>query len=342
MKLFPRVNFGLALASLILSTFVWLHVQSLQELKVSRTVTLRLVPINLDESRYVIRIPESVQIIANGPLDAHEQLKDLLRSSRGTGIVATADLSDARPEMSSYRVRVQGTDQISRLGLELSDVPDVSVSIQEVLTKVIPIKAIPTNVPEGFAFSEAEIRPPSVTIRGAENDLARVDQVRVLLDLEGYAPGQKVTQRVEVLDAKLKPMTAPQISVTPGEVEITPSLAVAPPQRSLFVSVNFATGTRPAPGYRFVGYSVRPLTIMAKGNSSVLQRVQSVATEPISLTGLRSRTTRNVRLVAPREIGLLTERVQVTLDIEPIQPVENPAPANPIPSNPPPEKTNNP
>jgi YbbR domain-containing protein len=342
MKVLPRVNIGLALASLVLSAFVWLHVQSLQELKVSRTVTLRLVPINLDESRYVIRIPETVQILANGPLDAHEQLKELLRSARGTGIVATADLSDARPEMSSYRVRVQGSDQISRLGLELSEVPDVSVSIQEVLTKVIPIKAIPTNVPDGFAFSEAQIQPPSVTIRGAENDLARVDQVRVLLDLEGYTPGKKVTQTVEVLDAKLKPMTAPQISVTPSEVEITPSLAVAPPQRSLFVSVSFAAGTKPAPGYRFTGYSVRPLTIMAKGNSSVLQRVQSVSTEPISLAGLRTRTTKTVRLVALKDIGLLTERVQVTLEIEPIQAVENPAPINPAPTNPPSEKTINP
>jgi YbbR domain-containing protein len=73
------------------------------------------------------------------------------------------------------------------------------------------------------------------------------------------------------------------------------------------------------------GISSEPVTVMVRGDQRLLQRLQSIPTEPIQLSGLKGKTVRKVRLVPQTGLQLMTgDTVRITLDIEPIPPVESP------------------
>jgi YbbR domain-containing protein len=319
-----KLNVPIAIFSLVCSIMLWLHVQSQQALKVTRPIEFPLEPLNLN-SKYIIKsYPTKVQVMAEGTVEAHERFKEFMKTRVGQTLVATVDLSDAVPEVSNYRVRLPRSEEFSKLDLSLSDPADASIVIQEVLHKRFTVEAIPTNIPDGLIFSQAKVQPSSVEVRGGSSEVARVDRVRALVNLTDYQPGKPVRARVEILDQQGKPI-GPGISSEPEVVDVYPALAVAPPERPLIVAVRIAEGSGPAPGYRLVGYSVEPVTVMVRGDQRLLQRLQSIPTEPIQLSGLKGKTVRKVRLVPQTGLQLMTgDTVRITLDIEPIPPVESP------------------
>lgn len=327
-----KPNIGFAISALVLSILLWLHVQNELELKVSRAVDIPLRYVNLNDQFILKTIPDKIQVMAEGTVEAHDQLRRLLTDKNST-ILAIVDLKDARPDASLYKVRMPRNEALSKINISLSEPPEVAIIVQEVVSKSMPVEAVATNVPEGFIYSQAQIRPANVVVKGSAVDLAKIASVRALLDLDGYQAGRKMVGRVEVLDDKGKPLI-PSVVVAPETVEVYPSLAAAPPERSLIVAVRISEGSIPSAGFRLVGYSVQPQTVMVRGDQKLLERMQSIPTEAIRLDGLKEKTTKKVRLLPPTGIQLMSgDRISVTLEIEPIPIIENPASQTP-PVNP--------
>lgn len=327
-----RPNIPLLIASVGLSVLFWLHVQSEQALRVTRAVDLPLMAIQLDEKKLIVRsLPKTVRVFADATVENHEKLKALLAARKSdAALKATVDLREAKPEVGSYRVRLPQHPDLNRLEIEWGEVPDIAISVQEIEEKVIEVEAVPTNVPAGFVYSQSEVTPRTVTIRGSQSDLLRVHQVRALIDLKDHKPGQSLPARVEALDEAMRPLV--HVTASPETVEVYPVLAQAPPERSLVVAVRFAPNTTPAVGHRLVGYSVNPVTVTVQGNLNTLQKLASINTELVRLDGLTGRTVRRIRLIEPAGTQLRTDRVEVVIQIEAIPtivaPTQPPATTN--------------
>lgn len=314
----------LIVSSLAVSVLLFMHVKSLAALKVPIKVDLPLRYVGLDEDRYVVKnIPTTVAIQVIGT----DEEKDRFKSLKPNSVYAIVDLTDSRPELGNYRVRLPKTDAIERTGVEmrlLND--DVAIIIEEVVERETSVTVDPYNAPAGLMFSTADVKPDKVRLKGPVGDLARVDMVRARVDLS-KANGHSVPVTVEVLDKSQRQLES--VRSLPREVTVYPQLAKVAPTKSVLVSVVIANGSRPAPGFQLVDFEVVPSTVLASGEMTSLSSLKSLKTEAIRLDGMDSSRTISARLAAPRGLTLDKNRVDVRLKIEPIPAIGSPIPTSP-------------
>ncbi len=321
-----RLNVGLGLASVIVALMLWMHVRSEAALNLTRKVDFTLRYTGLDEEKFVVKnIPKTVAAQVEGTA---EEL-DRFSTVKGSSLIATVDLSEARTELSNYRVRLPKNAVIDRTGVRMRLLSDeVAIIVEEVVEREMDVSLDPYNSPPGLMFSSAEVKPEKVRLRGPLGDLTKVEQVRARLDLSrAIAGGVPVT--LEILDRNERPIDA--VRCIPNEVTIYPQLAKVAPTKNTLVSVLFAFGTRPAVGFRLTDYQVSPPTIAVRGEMNQLASLKSLQTEPIRLDGLTGPTVLRVRVLSPKGLTLEGRNtVEVRLRIEAIPTVANPTVTPPI------------
>ncbi len=323
----PRLNFGLALASIIVGVSLWMYVRSEAALNVTLQPDAKFMIryTGLDEEKFVLKSrPASVLVQVEGTLEELDRFKLVKPAS----MLATVDLSEARPELSTYRVRLPRNDVIDRTGVTIRLLTDeVAIIVEEVVEREMEISLDPYNSPPGLLFSSAKIEPEKVRLRGPLGDLAKVEQVRARVDLS-LAINRRVPVTLEAIDRNDRPVES--VRCVPSEATVYPQLAKVAPTKNSLVSVVFASGTRPAPGFRLVDYQINPQTVAVRGEMNQLASLKGLSTEPIRLDKLRGSTVIRVRVVAPK--GVTLERattVEVRLRIEPVPIIEGPAPTTP-------------
>lgn len=324
-----RPNVALIIASLLVSLLLWLQVRSEAALKTSGRVDIPLRYINLDEDRYVVKsLPKTIAAQIEGTAEELERFNSL----RSGTVIASVDLADAQPEITTYRVRLPRTDAIQRTGADLRPLSDdVTIIIEEVAIKEAPVTLDPYNAPAGLMFSTAEITPERVRLRGPIGDLARVDQVRARFDLS-QAPGRSTVVPLEILDKNQRPLES--MRAIPPEVTVVAQLAKVAPTKPVIVSVVFAGGSRPASGYRLVEFEAIPPTVSVSGEMTQLTALKSLNTEAIRLDGLADSTTLRVRLTPPRGLTINVSVIEVRLKIEKMPAIEGTPPPTDIGGNP--------
>lgn len=317
-----KPNVGLIIASLVVSVLLWLQVRSEAALNTTRKVDIPLRYINLDEERLVVKsLPKAIAVQVEGTAEELERFTSL---KPGT-VIATVDLIDAQPEVTAYRVRLPRSDAITRTGVELRAIADeATVIIEEVAVKESPVTIDPYNAPTGLMFSTAEVNPERVRLRGPMGDLARVEQVRARFDLS-QAPGRSAVVPLEVLDKNGRPLES--VRAIPPEVTVVAQLAKVAPTKNVLVSVVFAGGSKPAPGYRLVDFEAIPQTVSVSGEMTALTSLKSLNTEAIRIDGLSETTTLRVRLSAPRGLSLSKNVIDVKLRFEKIPEIQGDPPA---------------
>lgn len=321
----PRLNVGLALASITVALMLWMHVRSEAALNLTRKVDFTLRYTGLDEEKFVVKsIPKSVAGQVEGTAEELERFSTVKSGS----LIATVDLSEARTELSSYRVRLPKNAVIDRTGVSLRLLSDeVAIIVEEVVEREMEVSLDPYNSPPGLMFSSAEIKPEKVRLRGPLGDLAKVEQVRARLDLS-RAIGRGIAVSLETIDRNERPLEG--VRCIPNEVTVYPQLAKVAPTKNALVSLVFAPGTRPAPGYRLTDYQISPPAIAVRGEMNQLASLKSLPTEPIRLENLKASTVMRVRIIPPRGLILDRNTVEIRLIIENIPPVDNPVVTPPV------------
>jgi YbbR domain-containing protein len=329
-----KKDFLLILVSLLLSVMLWTYVQSQLLQKTQVQETFHLLTVNLDQSSLIItKKPDTVKVTAEG---SPEAIHDLGRAN-SQSLNAYVDLSNAQPGISTYPVFIQ-RDSVRDYGISYSRPDKVVVVIEKrVLSAPKKVEA-DVEPPNGYAVASVDVTPSSVIIAGPQNDINRIAKVRAHVTLKTDATaGQLIHVKVDVLDEKDKPI--PNLTVEPSTVDLTPVLTEAVRRKNVPILFNWS-GTLPF-GYNIGSdYSVRPSQVAVSGPPEVLKKISSVTTEPISLKGLTSDSSRTVRLKSPGEgVELNPRSVRVFIPVvppkappeDPKPPVQSPTTSNPSP-----------
>ncbi len=172
-------NIGLKIVAVLLAISMWFFVtyRGQAEMSVDASIGFKNVPRGLELLRENVK---SVSLSLRG----HERL---LKSLRPVDVGVVIDLSNAKKGESTYyidksNIIVPRTVEVLRI-----EPTSVKVTLDESISKVVPVKAAVIGIPEkGYRITAIEVKPSSVTVGGAMTELARIAVLRTEpLDITG-------------------------------------------------------------------------------------------------------------------------------------------------------------
>jgi YbbR domain-containing protein len=188
-----------------------------------------------------------------------------------------------------------------------------SANIEQDVEKSISAGVSYIDLPSDLVIMNEPPQTLSLRVRGPRTQLASLSSNRDVvftLDLSHASPG---ISKFEVHTDQIKPPRGVQvIGISPAEIRIDIDKVV---QKE--VKVKPVVGL-PDSGYEIVAEpKVTPSKAMIKGPKRMVSQIESVSTDLVSTTGVKSSFTLEVPLKVPPGVNIVNERfARVTVDVE--------------------------
>jgi YbbR domain-containing protein len=218
-----------------------------------------------------------------------------------------------RPGTTTATVRVEPIDE--RVDILEWEPRRISVTLDEIVTRVVRVHVQLDRPPEGFVAREPEVDPQEVRVRGAASAVGRVDRVdtsRAQIDPSGVDFARDVdltpvdAQGEQVLEVDVEPSIA-RVEIPVLRTDGTRTLPVTP----------VPTGT-PAPGFVLGTIAVDPLVVTIRGDAEEIADLDAVPTVPLLVEGASQSFQRRVALdLPPGVVAVDRDDVRLSVEIRP-------------------------
>lgn len=213
MKQLLTRNLGWKLLSLVIAFLLWVAVARQPEL-----ATVQQVPVQFknvpDDIDFGTGVPDRVDLEVRGMADrlTREHLSD---------VAVVFDLSDAHPGQRTYTIREANASLPYGLSFYRAIPSQVTLRIQQLVTREIAVKAVFVNIPDGYRL-ESDVETPSrIRVRGPDERLKNVTQAMTdPLDLTGVVSTKEFHTNVNVGDPRVRLETPTAVSVKVTLVKI--------------------------------------------------------------------------------------------------------------------------
>ena len=258
----------------------------------------------------VLDLPGSVTSIRyRAPIDAASQLTN-------GSFLASIDLRNVTPtaggtpvpvdvRVTSVDPRVQVIDFTPR---------SVNVRVDQVISRPMTVTVDRGLVPDGLTLGVPQVSPATVVVRGASSRVAAVQSVmaRVAIDASGLNVDQDVD--LEATDGTGAPV--PGVELIPQRVHVSIDVARALAYATLPI-VPVLSGA-PAPGYRVSSVRADPQTLTVSGEAAAVERLSSISTQPLDITGAAGDLDRTVDADLPPDVSAVAAPgVHLVVTVEP-------------------------
>ena len=263
------------------------------------------------------QVPSDLAITEIAPTNARLTIWGPSSAVSAAGVSASnflldVDLHEARTGTALYPVRV--TDTVRDLRKRETDPPSVRVTLERQLERTIAV-TVPPLMQAGVQVRSLTANPTQVRVRGPESRVNMVAQVVAPTDLRDRTVSFQDVVELRAVDASGAVVSG--ITFDSPRVMVAADLADLGNERTVFVNANIVGS--PASGFINTDVVIEPAQVTLVGDQQRIRAVPNVATEPITIDGLRTLTTRTVRL-APLPAGVsikgnVTE-VKVTVNVQ--------------------------
>lgn len=225
---------------------------------------------------------------------------------------ATVDLARIVPEANGQpeqvRVSVEALDR--RIEVVDFEPKSVTVRLDPVITRTVPVTIDRGVVPEGLALGREHVDPNTVVVRGASSLVLRVREVvaRVTID----ASGLNVDSEVDLAPVDERGEAVPKVELSTERARVQIEVARQLANRTLPVSPQLV-GQLPQ-GFRLASVAVRPLSVTVSGEQRVLAGLDAVTTQPVSLDGVTESRDVASSLAVPPEVTVV-DGTSVTVEL---------------------------
>lgn len=304
---------GRILLSIVLSVLLWFYVVNLE----NPEQTTQFPGLNVE----VRGTGSNLKVVSTIPtVDASVQAPQ--------NVMNTLQKSDIRPyidltglEGGVYKevpVRAQITGN-QTANVQVSFAPsrlEVQLEVQATRTFSVSVQTNGTP-PVGYGLEPTadQVQPSQVRVSGNQEAISRISQVVVPVDVEGKAVTQTQSEKPRAYDSDKKEIT--------GLTFDPPTVQVVVPVKLLFnykvVPVRVPLQGQPAPGYRVSAIVMNPNNATICCSPGVLDPVQFLETNPVSITGTTSTVETTTQLILPTGVDLYpgqTKDVSVTISVE--------------------------
>ena len=269
-------NWPLKLAAIALATLLYGGL-ILSENAQTRDVTIQIEPKPNSQPRNTIVV---------GSLGVVNQIRYFIADQANVTVTpsnfaATVDLSGMTPSPQPQSVRVQIESADPRIQVISSDPAFVSVRLEKLDSRDVPVVVVPGTVPNGLT-----IRPPvpaitTATVSGAQSDIARVTSVRATVPVDASA--LDVDQDLPLTPIDQVGEQVRGVEVDPATVRVKMKVFKDRQTASLPI-VAKVVGTL-APGFEVASVTLSDPVVGVEGDAADLADVATAPTLPISLDG---------------------------------------------------------
>jgi len=236
-----------------------------------------------------------------------------------------ADDIEAYIDLSEVPTGTQRVPVIVDLRAQPADVQAVNPDVVELVVETIAEREVAVVVrvqgtPEmGYSADPPEVAPQSLRIRGAASLVERADHAELSVSVEGRQNSLRGDFDAEIIDIDGEPV--PELTVMPKSVTVNVPVEPLGFIRDIPVTLGPLPG-QPATGYRLANIEFEPPVVKVFGRTELVESVNYLQTEPISLEGITQTLTARVNLQGLEGLSMIeppTPNVTVTVTVEVIR-----------------------
>jgi YbbR domain-containing protein len=238
----------------------------------------------------------------------------LVQPESFTAFVNFADY-DADLAAQPQSLKVEARSTLNGVDILSVEPAEVTVTLDQVDTKTIPVRIDRGEVPEGLEIGEPQLSVREVTARGAASLLARVDHARATVSIQ--PSGIDVNDQVELTPVDVN--AEPVLSVELDPSSVTIQIEVETNETSKTVPVRPDLDGTVGAGFEIASITMDPPLVTLRGLPDALADVTEVVTEPLPVDGSTSTLTLESVLVLPAGTRLseASEPSIVTIEVRP-------------------------
>ncbi len=207
--------------------------------------------------------------------------------------------------------------------------PVVTAEFDKIDSRTVSVNVQFTQpAPQGYVVASSSTTPSTVTVIGPQHQLAGVS-ARVSVNLSNQRTNFQADEQVVIVDANGHPLGNFGITI-PGRPQggVLVSIVVTPVITSRASAVLPTVSGSPPPGHFLSGESVSPATVVLSGPQDLLNTLDSVLTQTISLSGITGTVSFTVKILPPAGVTANPASVTVTFTVTAIpQPTPTPTPS---------------
>jgi len=236
-----------------------------------------------------------------------------------------ADDIEAYIDLSEVPTGTQRVPVIVDLRAQPADVQAVNPDVVELVVETIAEREVAVVVrvqgtpAMGYSADPPEVAPQSLRIRGAASLVERADHAELSVSVEGRQNSLRGDFDAEIIDIDGEPV--PELTVMPKSVTVNVPVEPLGFIRDIPVTLGPLPG-QPATGYRLANIEFEPPVVKVFGRTELVESVNYLQTEPISLEGITQTLTARVNLQGLEGLSMIeppTPNVTVTVTVEVIR-----------------------
>jgi YbbR domain-containing protein len=224
------------------------------------------------------------------------------RRLQASSFRATLDLSQLPAGLHQRAVLVECSDPDVRL--QSWTPAKVSVRVEETRTVAVPVRVnFIGAVPFGFRVVGAPlVSPATVSVVGPTSVVEKVTEAGVTVRMDEL---KSTVERTIKPEPRGGSGVVGGVRVEPQSVSVT--VEVEQIAGSKAVPVIAAVKGQPAPGYGLAGVSTEPSTVQVVGDPALLEKLSTLTTQDVDVTGASADVNRTVGVVRPPGVNVVGE-----------------------------------
>lgn len=194
--------------------------------------------------------------------------------------------------------------------------PDrVTVQVDDLVSREVPVTVDPGTIPDGLGTGKTTVDPTTVIVSGPASVVGTVVAARAAPVIQ--ASGLSVNQDLALTAVDRLGDPVSPVKLEPDTARV--NIQVFPNVGSRAIPVSpVVTGT-PAAGFEVATITVDPTVVTVKGDAERLAALESIDTEPVSVTDATETVEATVELAPPDDVAPLDgSTVKVTITLRPV------------------------
>lgn len=263
-------NLGMKILSLILATLLWIVIVNIDDPISTRPYDI-VVEIQHEEAiKSLGKVYEVTEgSIVNVTVKAKRSVLDTIKVS---DIKAVADLSNLS-YTNAVPITVSCTKPVEQL--TLGKVSTLKVALEDIDTKQFRITIVPKGTEEeGYLIGSIKAKPNIIQVSGAKSQIARIDQIKVDIDVSNASEDFTTKGEPKAYDADGRSIDSSKLTFSNNNISVSATVL-----KTKTISLNIEAKGDPLSGYQFVDIEYEPKEITIAGASNILKDIYSIPIE---------------------------------------------------------------